>query len=372
MKQLHIVCLDVPYPTNYGGASEMFHKIRALHAAGVLIHLHVFEYGRGVQPILESHCASVYYYRRMEGHKGLSMKLPYIVASRANPELLERLSQDDHPILFDGIHTTFYLHAGLLKGRKCFVRLHNLEHEYYRMLSRSTRSPLKAFYYLFESRLLKKYEAALNGKAIMLTLTEREKVSYKQCCPETDIRCLPPFTGVEHTDIEPGVGNFCLYHGNLSVAENEKAAIWLLKNVFRRLKIPLVIAGRKPSPYLVRLAHKWTHTCIVADPSEKELNDLIKKAQVHVLPSFSGTGIKFKLLNAAFNGRHIVCNDRMAEGTGLEPACHMASSAEAFGAIVMQLFRKPFDEEEIMLREHLRSTLMDPAAQAKKLISWIW
>lgn len=88
MKQLHIVCLDVPYPTNYGGASEMFHKIRALHAAGVLIHLHVFEYGRGVQPILESHCASVYYYRRMEGHKGLSMKLPYIVASRANPNCL--------------------------------------------------------------------------------------------------------------------------------------------------------------------------------------------------------------------------------------------------------------------------------------------
>jgi hypothetical protein len=133
-----------------------------------------------------------------------------------------------------------------------------------------------------------------------------------------------------------------------------------------------VIAGRKPSPYLVRLAHKWPHTCIVVDPSEKELNDLIKKAQVHVLPSFSGTGIKFKLLNAAFKGRHIVCNERMAEGTGLEPACHMAASAEAFGAIVMQLFRKPFDEEEMLLREHLRKTKMEPSVLAQQLISWIW
>jgi hypothetical protein len=110
----------------------------------------------------------------------------------------------------------------------------------------------------------------------------------------------------------------------------------------------------------------------VADPSEKELNDLIKKAQVHVLPSFSGTGIKFKLLNAAFKGRHIVCNERMAEGTGLEPACHIAASAEAFGAIVMQLFRKPFDEEEMLLREHLRKTKMEPSVLAQQLISWIW
>jgi hypothetical protein len=372
MKQLHIVCLDVPYPPNYGGAGEMFHKIRALQAAGVLIHLHVFEYGRGAQPILKSLCASVHYYRRMEGHKGLSMKLPYIVTSRANPELLERLSADNHPILFEGVHTTYYLHKGQFAGRKCYVRLHNLEHEYYRMLARNTRSPLKAFYYFFESRLLKKYEAGLNGKAVLLTLTDREKESFKSCCPDTDIRCLPPFTGIEDTDIETGVGSFCLYHANLSVAENEKAAAWLLKNVFRRLKIPLVIAGRRPSTYLVRLAHKWPHTCIVADPSEKELNDLIRKAQVHVLPSFSGTGIKFKLLNAAFKGRHIVCNERMVEGTGLEPACHIAGSAEAFGSIVMQLFRKPFEEEEMLLREHLRKTLMDPATQARKLISWIW
>jgi glycosyltransferase involved in cell wall biosynthesis len=372
MKQLHIVCLDVPYPPDYGGTIEMFHKIRALHTAGVLIHLHVFEYGRGVQPILESFCASVHYYRRMEGHKGLSMKLPYIVTSRANPELLERLSQDHYPILFEGVHTTYFLHNGALKGRTCFVRLHNLEHEYYSMLARSTRSPLKAFYYLFESRLLKKYEAELNGKAVLLTLTDQESASYKVCCPDSDIRSLSPFTGIDYTDIETGVGNFCLYHGNLSVAENEKAAIWLLKNVFRKLKIPLVIAGRKPSPYLVRLAHKWTHTCIVANPSDKELNDLIRKAQVHVLPSFSRTGIKFKLLNAAFRGKHIVCTEAMVGGTGLESACHIASSAEAFGSIVMQLFRKPFDEEEVHLREHLRKTLMDPAVQAQKLISWIW
>ena len=369
---LHIVCLDVPYPPDYGGASEMFHKIRALHAAGVTIDLHVFEYGRGQQPILKQYCRSVNYYERMEGHKGLSMKLPYIVSSRANIALLERLKSDQHPILFEGIHTTYFLYQGLLNDRKCFVRLHNLEHEYYRMLATCSRSPLKSFYYLFESRLLRRYESNLKGKAVMLTLTEREKSKFLAFCPDTDVRCLPAFTGLEQTDIEQGVGSFCLYHGNLSIAENEKAAVWLLKNVFRKLKIPLVIAGRKPSPYLIRLAHRWQHTCIVANPSEKELNDLIRKAQVHVLPSFSGTGIKFKLLNAVFHGRHVVTNERMVEGTGLEAACHVAGSAEAFGSIVMQLFRKSFDQEEIDLREHLRKTRLDSRKQAQQLISWIW
>ena len=49
-KHLHIVCLDVPYPVDYGGVFDLFYKIKALSEAGVKIHLHCFEYGRGQQP----------------------------------------------------------------------------------------------------------------------------------------------------------------------------------------------------------------------------------------------------------------------------------------------------------------------------------
>ena len=84
----------------------MFYKIKALHSIGVAVHLHCFEYGRGIQPELEKYCASVHYYQRQEGHKGFSLQLPYIVASRNDEQLWERLNADEHPVLFEGVHTT--------------------------------------------------------------------------------------------------------------------------------------------------------------------------------------------------------------------------------------------------------------------------
>ena len=66
---------------------------------------------------------------------------------------------------------------------------------------------------------------------------------------------------------KPGIGNYCLYHGDLSVDANEKAAIWLLEKVFSKTDIPFVIAGHNPSEKLEELAHSMGHTCLVADPS---------------------------------------------------------------------------------------------------------
>jgi hypothetical protein len=52
--------------------------------------------------------------------------------------------------------------------------------------------------------------------------------------------------------------------------ENEQAAIWLMKKVFNDLKIPLVIAGKNPSPKLQRIANKCGNACLVADPRSRK------------------------------------------------------------------------------------------------------
>jgi hypothetical protein len=119
-----------------------------------------------------------------------------------------------------------------------------------------------------------------------------------------------------------GMGSYCLYHGDLSVDANEKAAIWLVEKIFRHLKVPFVIAGKDPSKKLYALAQATENTCLVSNPSEKEMQDMIAKAHINVIPSYTTTGIKIKLLNALFNGRHCVVNDATVAGSGLESACH--------------------------------------------------
>jgi glycosyltransferase involved in cell wall biosynthesis len=371
VKTIHIVSHDVPYPLDYGGVLDIFSTIRALHQEGIAVILHCFEYGRGVQPILQEYCKEVYYYKRLEGHKGFCFHLPYIVASRTNKELLDRLSQDEHPILLEGIHCSALLDDPRFDNRRVLMRLFNVETTYYKELFRHERSLFKRIYYWNESRLLAKQEKRVAAYWPVLTLSERDQEVYKRDFQGNQVHYLPvfhPFTEIKAT---AGIGSFCLYHGNLGVAENEKAAIWLLTEVFDKLKIPFVVAGKNPSSGLQRIAHQNAHTCLVANPEERELQDLIGKAQINILPSFNKTGIKLKLLNALYNGRHCVVNQTAVDGSPLGPLCHVAETATAIQRIIQQLYHLPFAEEEIRLRSSLLNQHFNPETNVKALIAYL-
>ncbi len=148
-KHLHIICFTVPYPVDYGGVYDLFYKLVALHQQHIKIHLHCFDYGRGPQAELNKYCENVHYYKRHTGLRALSATYPYIVSSRKNEVLTQRLLADDYPILMEGVHCTHLLNDSRFANRHCFVRLHNVEHIYYYNLFRNSRSLIKKIYYLF-------------------------------------------------------------------------------------------------------------------------------------------------------------------------------------------------------------------------------
>lgn len=369
---LHIVSLEIPFPADFGGVFDILHKIQKLSEHGVRIHLHCFRKHRSPQDELKKYCASVHYYDRNTGHKGISMSIPYIVSSRVSEALEENLSRDNYPVLLEGIHSTYLLHSGKLKGRNVLVRLHNVEYRYYEQLAKQTHSLPKKIFYLWESYLLKRYEKSIaRSEALLLGITEKDCALYRKEFGAKNIAFLPAFLPWDFPVNQEGMGTFCLYHGNLSVAENENVAIWLLEKVFHKLEIPFVIAGKDPSPHLQRLAHLKKHTCIVTNPGITEMEDLISKAQVLILPSFTNTGIKYKLLTSVFSGRHCVINDKMETGSALGPACHIANTADSIASLVTQLFRKPFDDHEIQLRQRLLQETYNNETTVSRLIRWI-
>jgi glycosyltransferase involved in cell wall biosynthesis len=371
-RHLHIVCLDVPYPADYGGVFDLFYKIQSLHSLGISIHLHCFEYGRGKQEELNKYCQSVNYYKRKSFLNGFSLRLPFIVSSRANYTLLKALLKDDYPVLLEGIHCTYFLQSGELNNRKVLVRLHNVEYEYYEELSKTTSNIFKKIYFKLESSLLKKYENKIANKCMIVAVSKKDKETYQEKFGAKNIEYLPVFLPFTNVVSETGHGNFCLYHGNLSVPENEKAALWLMKNVFNSLDIPFVIAGKNPSGHLIGMAHKNENFCITGNLSEKEMDDLIRKSQVNILPSFNKTGIKIKLLNALFNGRYVVTNAAGVEKNNLESVCEIADTGEDFKKAISELFQKSFTQDEIDKRKKILERMFDNHAQALQLIQWIW
>ncbi|MEO7924893.1 MAG: glycosyltransferase family 4 protein [Chitinophagaceae bacterium] len=372
---LHIVCLDTPWPADYGGAIDMMNRIRLFKQLGIAIHLHYFSYNeRGTPNELNQFCESIHVYERKKKSALLSSRLPYIVASRINEELVRNLSVDDHPIILEGLHCTGILSKLDLSKRKLVVRMHNEEAVYYRELARAESSFFKKLYFLRESRLIKKYSQQLPGECVYACVSQEDVQRYKNDYHLEKVRQLPIYPSWQQVKSDEGVGNLCLYHGNLSVPENEKAATWLLQKVFTRIRKPFVIAGKNPSRRLQKMAHLCQHTCLVADPSETELNDLIRKAHINVLPCFNEqvTGIKLKLLHALYEGRHCIVNEAMVRGTGLEGACHTATTAQAFASVIAQLYQQPFTGEEISLRERLLGDTYNNEKNTRELIRYLW
>ena len=346
-KHLHIVSFNIPYPANYGGVIDVFYKIKALHSIGIKIHLHCYEYGRIHAEELKEYCYSVNYYKRYKGLRYYFSEKPYIVNTRSNKKLLNILTKDNYPILFEGLHSTFFLNH--FKNRIKIVRTHNIEHEYYKNISEIEKNYYKKIFFKSEAKKLLKYEPILKNATTIAAISKNDFIYFNKKYSNTEL--LPAFHPYNNVDIKKGNGDYVLYHGDLSVGENVFAALFLIKNVFKNLQIPLIIAGKNPNKHIISAALKNKNIQIISNPDNLQMNELISNAQINILPTFQGTGIKLKLLAALFTGRHCITNSTMVENTGLENLCSVKNTAKEMSEEINRLFNTDFDEKEIKKRE---------------------
>jgi hypothetical protein len=157
---------------------------------------------------------------------------PYIVSSRRSEELLNNLLKDDYPILFEGLHSCYYIDHPKLKDRKKIYRESNIEHHYYYNLAKAERSFLKKAYFFCASVKLKRYQNVLKHAQLMLTVSKADTRYLQEHFPGKKVIHLPSFHPSDEFNVMTGKGNYALYHGNLSVPENTVAAEFLAKEVF--------------------------------------------------------------------------------------------------------------------------------------------
>lgn len=345
-KKLHIVSFDVPYPADYGGVIDIFYRLKTLHQLGIEITLHVFEYGRKRDPELDKY-AKVIYYRRKRSLLHLFSSRPFIVQSRKSKKLLKTLLKDNNPILFEGIHTSWYLEHPQIQSRLTFVRTHNIEHEYYRGLKKNS-SFFKFFFFRLEEYKLKKYQTILAKSRHILAINSEDKAHFSSFCKSVFL--LPPSV----PDI-PGsftiVKRYGLYHGNLSVPENEKAALWIIKvleNVHDQ-SFPLVIAGKNPGKGLKKVCFN-AGVELIANPNDKELERLIQEAQVHLLYTPISSGVKLKLLACINSSGHLLVNNNMIFGLHKEPFFTVADTAKEFKMHFIGMQNSVVEKEEYEIR----------------------
>lgn len=365
---LHIISLNVPFPPNYGGIIDIFYKIKALYEVGTKIHLHCFDYGRGTQMELNKYCQTVTYYKRNKSlFKQFSSK-PFIVASRSSKELLNNLLKDSYPILFEGLHSTFYLNHPNLENRIKIVRTHNIEHHYYKLLQKQEPFFLRKWFFALESFKLIKYQTALSKAQIIAAISPNDAKYFSNIFGKTV--WLPPFHSNNELKLQIGSGNYMLYHGNLSVRENIEAVLFLI-NTFKHSDISLIVTGKNPSSQIRRSLAKVNNIKLIANPSYKGMMELIINAHIHLLPTFQPTGIKLKLIESLFMGRHCVANNEMVDGTGLEKLCHIANSKDEFKNKAHKLMTEPFENKDLIMRKEILGKKFNNKRNAQMLLEAI-
>jgi glycosyltransferase involved in cell wall biosynthesis len=362
---LHIVTLNIPYPPDYGGMIDSYYRIRALSDIGVGIHLHCFEYGRAASHELEAICRSVNYYKRRTGLLSMISSFPYTVSSRRSSLLLDNLLRFDWPVLFDGLHTTAYLGHPGLHDRIKLVRMHNIEHLYYMSLAENESNPLRKGYYMLEARRLRSFDSVLRSAGHLLTISHNDRQYYNSRFGNAVI--IPPFHPFGEVTGKEGMGDYVIYHGDLSVNENTTIAAGLITEVFPSVPYRCIIAGKKPPKWLISMASGHKNISVIADPGNQQMYELIADAHVNLLPALSFNGFKLKLLVALFAGRHCVVNDIVSQSTSFNGLVSVADSYTDMVATVNRLMKEPFTAKMVKRRMAVLSADYDNSSNARKI-----
>jgi glycosyltransferase involved in cell wall biosynthesis len=254
--------------------------------------------------------------------------------------------------------------------RKLLVRALNVEHLYYKGLAATTEWSLKKCYYLWEAYCLKKYEPKVAAKADIIAISAFDNDYFSTQYKARNSSYIPVFFE-SIFNIPIGSGDYCIYHGNLSVAENEEAVYWLIEKVFKLLSIPLVIAGKNPSEKLIVSVNNYNHIHIVANPDKEEMDSLIADAHINVLPAINSTGVKLKIVTALYQSRFCITNTMGAMGMEDKDLLIVEDEASKMKAQIIALMQMEFTPQLKEQRIKALQNRFSLADNAQKLIALI-
>jgi hypothetical protein len=119
------------------------------------------------------------------------------------------------------------------------------------------------------------------------------------------------------------------------------------------------------------LIEQYDHIKLIDHGNTEEIYNLIQNAQINILYTLQDTGIKLKLLNALYKGRHCIVNHKMVDNTGLETLCLIADNPDGFIRLVKEYWERPFSKENIEIRSDFFNNNFNTVLAANKLIDAI-
>ena len=363
-----------PYPANDGSSIAIYNMAVGLLENKVQLHVLTINTRKHFKPDSEvpsefkssSHYLSVYKNTNTNPFGALvnlfstqSYFVSRFYFKRFNTRLIDILAKNNFDIVqLEGLFMGVYLNTiRAHSSAKIVLRAHNVEHYIWNRHFLIEKNGLKKWYLQLQNKRLKAFELGILSKvdAVMpITKIDAEEL-IKLGCRKPIYTCI---TGVDvaayqvkSSDvIKP---NTVFYFGSMDWLPNQEAVLWFLENCWEKIlkAVPeskFIVAGRgMPQQFL-----KINKPNVLLVDSVLDGKQFYHQHQIMVVPLWSGSGLRIKIIEGMAYGKAIVSTSIGAEGINYieNESIVIANNAEDFSAAVINLLKN--SDKRLSLEKH--------------------
>ena len=198
------------------------------------------------------------------------------------------------------------------------MRAHNVESEIWQRIAANEGNPIKKLYLKIQASRLRKYELAqLNRYDAVVPITDDDRMKLQAMGADKPMVTSPAgidlerFNGYQLTQMK----NTLFFIGGLDWLPNAEGVRWFLETVWPVAKakhpdLEFHIAGRNCPPWL----KEWKADGVTVLGEVDNALDFMARRQVMVVPLFSGSGMRIKIVEGMAMGKPIISSQIGAEG----------------------------------------------------------
>ena len=370
MKVLQL-CKKFPYPLKDGEAIAVTHLSRALRDLGCHITLlsmntvkHYFDLKN--LPAEFDHYEAIHCtdldnsINAMDAFfnlfSGSSYHVERFVSKDFKEKLIELLSEESYDIVQ---LETLYLapYVDTIKkhsNARIVMRAHNVEHEIWDRIAENSDFWPKKWYLTHLSKKLRNFEIErLNDYDFLVALTERDLKQFKKMGYQNGAMAAP--IGIDASkygliDREQGRPFSLCFIGSLDWMPNVEGLNWFLTNAWPLIQskypdVELHVAGRNTPANLLNLNMRN----VTVHGEVPHAAEFVARHSAMVVPLFSGSGMRVKILEGMVLGKTIVTTTLGMEGIDASNKEHLlvANTAEEFLSAVKYCIENPDRAKQI-------------------------
>lgn len=252
-------------------------------------------------------------------------------------------------ILLESLYTTPYI-AAIRKSSnaKLIYRSHNIEFEIWQRTGNQENNAIKKKYLHFLAKRLKKYEQSiLNLVDGIAAITKKDEEQLLALGCKKPITTVPFGINLHDYQLKEIPQEKKLFHiGSMDWMPNQEAIKWFLNEVWSAIiaKEPTAtfhLAGKNMPDEIIKLTA--TMHGVINEGEVKNANDFINNNNIMIVPLFSGSGMRIKIIEAMAMGKLVIGTSVAFEGIAVQHNKNgiIANTANEFKEAILMCLQHP-------------------------------